>query len=78
MKYTIGFFFACVLLASCQQDISGTYKSIKPSDQFEKKLIIIDWEGDRYFERGHMGPHVILTAISISVLQQISFFGESA
>ena len=51
MKYTIGFFFACVLLASCQQDISGTYKAINTSDKLDKELIIIDWDGDRYFER---------------------------
>ena len=42
--------FACVLLVSCQQDISGTYKAINTSDQLEKELIIIDWDGDRYFE----------------------------
>ena len=42
---------ACVLLASCQQDISGTYKAINTSDKLDKELIIIDWDGDRYFER---------------------------
>lgn len=36
MRYTIGIFFACVLFASCQQDISGTYKAINTSDQLEK------------------------------------------
>ena len=46
---------ACVLFVSCQQDISGTYKAINPSDQLEKELIIIDWEGDRYFERAMIG-----------------------
>ena len=55
MKYTIGFFFACVLLASCQQDISGTYKAINTSDKLDKELIIIDWDGDRYFERAMIG-----------------------
>lgn len=50
-----GLLFACVLLVSCQQDISGTYKAIKPSDQLEKELIIIDWDGDRYFERAMIG-----------------------
>lgn len=50
-----GLLLACVLLTSCQQDISGTYKSINPSDQFEKELIIIDWDGDRYFERAMIG-----------------------
>ena len=47
--------FACVLLVSCQQDISGTYKAINTSDQLEKELIIIDWDGDRYFERAMIG-----------------------
>ena len=55
MKYTIGFFFACVLLASCQQDISGTYKAINTSDKLDKELIIIDWDGGRYFERAMIG-----------------------
>ena len=45
----------CVLFVSCQQDISGTYKAINPSDQLDKELIIIDWEGDRYFERAMIG-----------------------
>ena len=47
--------FLCALFIACQQDISGTYKSIKPSDQLEKELIIIDWDGDRYFERAMIG-----------------------
>ena len=34
----------CLLFASCQQDISGTYKAINTSDQLEKELIIIDWD----------------------------------
>ena len=50
-----GLLFACVLLVSCQQDISGTYKAINTSDQLEKELIIIDWDGDRYFERAMIG-----------------------
>ena len=50
-----GLLFACVLLASCQQNISGTYKAINPSDQLEKELIIIDWDGGRYFERAMLG-----------------------
>ena len=50
-----GLLFACVLLVSCQQDISGTYKAINPSDQLEKELIIIDWDGGRYFERAMLG-----------------------
>jgi len=44
-----------ILFVACQQDVSGTYKSIKPSDQLEKELIIIDWDGDRYFERAMIG-----------------------
>lgn len=50
-----GVLLTCLLLASCQQDISGTYKAINPSDQLEKELIIIDWDGDRYFERAMIG-----------------------
>ena len=46
---------ACVLFVSCQQDISGTYKAINPSDQLERELIIIDWDGGRYFERAMIG-----------------------
>ena len=30
----------CIFFASCRQDISGTYKAINPSDQFEKELIL--------------------------------------
>lgn len=52
---TLGALIACVLFISCQQDISGTYKAINPSDQLDKELIIIDWEGDRYFERAMIG-----------------------
>ena len=48
---------ACVLFVSCQQDISGTYKAINPSGQLEKELIIIDWDGGRYFERAMIGHH---------------------
>jgi len=51
----LGLLLASVLLASCQQDISGTYKAINPSDQLDEELIIIDWEGDRYFERAMIG-----------------------
>ena len=50
-----GVLLVCLLLASCQQNISGTYKAIKPSDQLEKELIIIDWDGGRYFERAMIG-----------------------
>ena len=50
-----GVLLVCLLLASCQQNISGTYKAINPSDQLEKELIIIDWDGDRYFERAMIG-----------------------
>ena len=35
-----GLFLFCVFITSCQQDVSGTYKAINPSDQFEKELII--------------------------------------
>jgi hypothetical protein len=50
-----GVLLVCLLLASCQQNISGTYKAINPSDQLEKELIIIDWDGDRYFEKAMIG-----------------------
>ena len=50
-----GVLLTCLLLVSCQQDISGTYKAINTSDQLEKELIIIDWDGDRYFERAMIG-----------------------
>ena len=50
-----GVLLTCLLFASCQQDISGTYKAINTSDQLEKELIIIDWDGDRYFERAMIG-----------------------
>ena len=52
---TLGALIACVLFVSCQQDISGTYKAINPSDQLDKELIIIDWDGGRYFERAMIG-----------------------
>jgi len=44
----------CVLLISCQQDVSGTYKSIKASGNLERDEISIDWEG-RTFERSLYG-----------------------
>lgn len=44
----------CVLLISCQQDVSGTYKSIKVSGNLERDEISIDWEG-RTFERSLYG-----------------------
>lgn len=50
-----GVLLVCLMLMSCQQDISGTYKAINPSDQLEKELIIIDWDGSRYFERAMIG-----------------------
>lgn len=50
-----GVLLTCLLFASCQQDISGTYKAINTSDQLEKELIIIDWDGGRYFERAMIG-----------------------
>ena len=50
-----GVLLVCLMLMSCQQDISGTYKAINPSDQLEKELIIIDWDGGRYFERAMIG-----------------------
>ena len=50
-----GVLLTCLLLVSCQQDISGTYKAINTSDQLEKELIIIDWDGGRYFERAMIG-----------------------
>ena len=60
---------ACVLFVSCQQDISGTYKAINPSDQLEKELIIIDWDGGRYFERAMIGHHSgAISVLSIFVV----------
>ena len=50
-----GVLLVCLMLMSCQQDISGTYKAINLSDQLEKELIIIDWDGGRYFERAMIG-----------------------
>ena len=55
MRHTIGLLLACLLLTSCQQDISGTYKAINTTDKFDKELVIIDWDGGRYFERAMIG-----------------------
>ena len=46
--------FVCVLFAACQQDVSGTYKSIKTSETTARDEISIDWEG-RTFERSMYG-----------------------
>lgn len=44
----------CALFIACQQDASGTYKSIKTSDGSDNDEIYIDWEG-RTFERSLYG-----------------------
>ena len=44
----------CALFIACQQDVSGTYKSIKTSDGSDNDEIYIDWEG-RTFERSLYG-----------------------
>ncbi len=46
--------FLCTLFIACQQDVSGTYKSIKTSDSSESDEISIDWEG-KTFERSLYG-----------------------
>lgn len=46
--------FLCALFIACQQDVSGTYKSIKTSETLESDEIYIDWEG-RTFERSLYG-----------------------
>lgn len=43
-----------ILFISCQQDVSGTYKSIKTSETLGSDEITIDWEG-RTFERSMYG-----------------------
>lgn len=42
MKNILMIIISCVLLVSCQDDISGTYKALKPFNSFEKDIIIID------------------------------------
>lgn len=54
VKEHIIFLFACMLFISCQQDVSGTYKSIKTSETLGSDEIYIDWEG-RTFERSLYG-----------------------
>lgn len=46
----LGLLLFCVFITSCQQDVSGTYKSIKTSETLGSDEIFIDWEG-RTFER---------------------------
>lgn len=46
--------FLCTLFIACQQDVSGTYKSIKTSDSSESDEISIDWER-KTFERSLYG-----------------------
>ena len=52
MKYLrlLGLLLFCVFITSCQQNVSGTYKSIKTSDSSESDEISIDREG-KTFER---------------------------
>ena len=46
--------FLCALFIACQQDVSGTYKSIKSSETLDSDEICIEWEG-RSFERSLFG-----------------------
>lgn len=46
--------FLCALFIACQQNVSGTYKSIKTSETLGSDEIYIDWEG-RSFERSLYG-----------------------
>ena len=50
----LGLLLFCVFITSCQQDVSGTYKSIKTSETLGSDEIFIDWEG-RTFERSLYG-----------------------
>lgn len=42
MKNILMIIISCTLLVSCQDDISGTYKALKPFESFEKEIIVID------------------------------------
>jgi hypothetical protein len=46
--------FVSILFTSCQQDVSGTYKSIKTTSNSDSDEISIDWEG-RTVERSLYG-----------------------
>ena len=46
--------FLCALFIACQQDVSGTYKSIKTTSNSDSDEISIDWEG-RTVERSLYG-----------------------
>ena len=54
MNYYFWIVFIGILFVSCQQDVSGTYKSIKTSETTARDEISIDWEG-RTFERSMYG-----------------------
>ena len=54
IKSVILIILTCILIISCNQDVSGTYKSIKTSETLESDEIYIDWEG-RTFERSLYG-----------------------
>lgn len=42
MKNLLLFFIAFTFLTSCQKDVSGTYKSLRPHKVFDEELISID------------------------------------
>ena len=59
MKNILRIIISCALLVSCQDDISGTYKALKPLDSCEKEIIVIDGNNftrsiyGKYSERYH-------------------------
>jgi len=46
MKRLFSFLLLLSLLTSCQNDISGRYKAINPSQGFIREEIYIDWKGE--------------------------------
>ncbi len=62
MKKVFSFILFLTLLVSCQNDISGRYKSINPTKGFIREEIYIDWNGeitgDKLFIRDVYGKSV--------------------
>ena len=54
MNYYFWIVFIGILFVSCQQDVSGTYKSIKTSETIDRDEIYVDLKG-RTFERSMYG-----------------------